>query len=178
MTRPTSRPAWVNLAGSTALVVMIAAVGAAHAGQDQQRQGGMVQKGRDMQPPPVAAQAAGRPAGPVADISVSRSPEQTACEGGTAAACRTIESGLVTGGAWSFIDGGVMAMDDWESSMARQAASPSPGERMHSPRVVLTHRVLAACDSGDVSACRAFAASVRPATASERAETRTYTAGR
>lgn len=179
MRRSLSRPMWVNLTGSAALVAMIAIVGAAQAGQDQARQGGMVQKGRDMQPAPMPAQAP-RPAGPVSDISVSRSPDQTACESGTATACRTIEAGLVTGGAWSFVDGGVTAMDDWESPTAGQAAPPSssPAERMHRPQVVLTHRVLAACDSGDVSACRAFATSVRPATASERTETRTYTAGR
>lgn len=180
MTRFLSRPAWVNWAGSAALAAMIATVSAAQAGQDQARQGGMAQKGRDMQAAPMAAPAVTRPAGPVSDISVSRSPDQTACESGTATACRTIEAGLVTGGAWSFVDGGITAMDDWEAPTARQVApqASEPARRMHSPQVMLTHRVLTACDSGDVSACRAFALSVRPATPSERTEARTYTAGR
>ncbi len=168
--------AWVNLIGSAALVAMIAVVGSAQAGQDQQRQGGITQKGHGARPEQMPAQAT-RPTGPVADISVSRSPEHAACEGGSATACRTIESGLSTGGAWSFVDGGITAMDDWESPVARQAAAPSSHDA-HNPQVALTHRVLAACDGGDVSACRAFAASVRPATATERTETRTYTGGR
>lgn len=172
MTRSVSKAIWVNCAGAT-VVAMIAVVGAAQAGQDQQRQGGMVQKGRETRAQQATpGQVSGIAGGVVAGIVVARSPEQIACEGGTARACRAIEAGLSTGGGWSFIDGGVTAMDDWETPAARRAATGN-----HIPQAVLTHRVLAACDGGDASACRAFAASVRPSTASEREEKRTYTAG-
>ncbi|MDB5421037.1 MAG: hypothetical protein JWR59_984 [Brevundimonas sp.] len=184
MTHSVSKVSWVNWVGSAAVVAMIAVVGSAEASQEQQRQGGMVQKGRDGRveqaaPGPVTGIAGGA----VAGIAVARTPEQTACENGTASACRAIEAGLVTGGAWSFVDGGITAMDDWESPVARQAAAPSstpPAQEArgnHIPQAVLSHRVLAACDGGDVTACRAFAVSVRPSTATERTERRTYTAG-
>lgn len=188
MTHSVSTSAWINWAGSAAVIAMIAASGAAQAAQnpprqDPQRQAQPQQSG--MAPMSRPAQASGITGGAVAGIVVARTPEQTACDSGTARACRTIEAGLVTGGAWSFVDGGITAMDDWESPVARQASAPpamssssSQGVRgNHIPQAVLTHRVLAACDGGDVSACRAFSASVRPSTASERTEQRTYTAG-
>ncbi|MGV9008682.1 hypothetical protein [Brevundimonas sp.] len=142
MTRSVSRASWVNWAGSAAVVAVIAVVGTAQAGQDQQRQGGMIQKGKSgvtEQAPPADARAgwdlaqgkkARSPApasGAVAGIVVARPEDQTACASGTASACRTIESGLMTGGAWSFVDGGVMGLDDWETQTARGAAVSSVG---------------------------------------------------
>ncbi|MBJ7448073.1 MAG: hypothetical protein JHC81_11110 [Brevundimonas sp.] len=234
MTRSVFRASWVNWAGSAALVAVMAAVGTAQAGQDTQGRSGVVQKGREgrtEQATPADARAGydlakgktGRTetsvssgqisaitGGAVAGIVVARAEDQVACDSGTASACRAIESGLTTGGAWAFVDGGITAMDDWETpvtavssfgslagsgggaaaaSYARSSATASAptasasssggGVRgTHFADAVLVHRVLAACDSGDASACRAFAQSIRPATATERAETRTYTAGR
>ena len=234
MTRSVSRASWVNWAGSAALVATIIWVGTAQAGQDPQGRSSVVQKGREgrtEQAPPADARAGydlakGKAArapspvgageisaitgGAVAGIVVARAEDQAACDSGTASACRAIESDLSTGGAWSFVDGGITAMDDWEtpvtavssvgslagsgsgaaqasyarssgtsSAPAASAASSSGVVRgTHFPDAVLVHRVLAACDSGDARACSAFARSVRPATATERAETRTYTAGR
>ena len=88
-----------------------------------------------------------------------------------------------------------MGLDDWETQTARGAAVSSVGVLANSgggaaaasyartsgnpiPRADLVHRVLTACDGGDVRACSAFSRSVRPATEVERTETRTYTAGR
>lgn len=234
MTRSVFGASWVNWAGSAALVVLMAAVGTAQAGQDPQGRSGVVQKGREgrtEQAPPADARAgydlakgkAARAASPigageigaitggaVAGIVVARAEDQAACDGGTASACRAIESGLSTGGAWAFVDGGITAMEDWQApvtaassvgslagsgggaaaaSYARSsgaASAPTAGASSSSGVVrgthfldaVLVHRVLAACDSGDARACSAFARSVRPATATERTETRTYTAGR
>ncbi|RZJ01339.1 MAG: hypothetical protein EON90_03415 [Brevundimonas sp.] len=195
MTYSASRAAWFNAVGAAVIGLAVVAVGAAQAGQDSQaRTGGAIQKGRETRAStaPTASvigssQVAGITGGAVAGIVVARTPEQTACETGTAAACRAIEAGLTTGGAWSFVDGGITAMDDWESPVARTGTAPSSSSTPASPQAArgnhiaqatLSHRVLAACDGGDVSACRAFAASVRPSTASERTETRTYTAGR
>lgn len=189
MHNPISSTRRLNWVGAATMAVAIAVVGVAEAGQDQQRQGGAVQKGREKGGLRAApgGQISAITGGAVAGIVVARPPEQTACETGTATACRAIEGGLVTGGAWSFVDGGITAMDDWESPVARSMApsattsTPSSSSQAargnHIPQTVLTHRVLAACDTGDVSACRAFAASVRPSTATERTETRTYTAG-
>lgn len=234
MKRSVSRASWVNWAGSAALVATIVWVGTAQAGQDANGRSSVVQKGREgrtEQAPPADARAgydlakgkAARAAGPVgagqisaitggavAGIVVARPADQTACDSGTASACRAIESGLSTGGAWAFVDGGITAMDDWEApvtavssvgslagsgggaaaaSYARSSGpSPAPAassssssgvvQGTHFPDAVLVHRVLAACDSGDARACSAFARSVRLATATERTETRTYTAGR
>lgn len=208
---------WVNLAGSAALVAIIALVSTAEAAQDQQRQGGAIQKGREtrtQQTPAPDARAGydlakGKTARAAPQMGAASAADQAACESGTASACRSLEAGLTTGGAWSFVDGGITAMDDWEApatavssvsslagsgvgaaaaSYARSSgssASPTPAPTPsqdatghHIPSAVIVHRVLAACDGGDVSACSAFARSVRPATAAERTETRTYTAGR
>lgn len=189
MTYASFRRASINLAGSATIVLLVAAVGAAQASQDQNRKGeikgSVTQKGRDLQAPAAGAPVAG---GAVAGVVVARPEDQTACDGGSAPACRTIETQLSTGGAWAFSDGGVMAMDDWETQSARQrgvtpmkmpavsAAERSSG--VHFPSAVIVQRALAACDGGDASACHAFASSVRPSTAAERTETRTYTAGR
>ncbi len=234
MTRSLSRASWVNWTGSAALVATIIWVGTAQAGQDPQGRSSVVQKGREgrtEQAPPADARAGydlakGKTArtasavgagqisaitgGAVAGIVVARPEDQTACASGTASACRAIEAGLATGGAWAFVDGGVMGLDDWETpvtavssvgslagsgSGAAQASyarssgpSPAPAassssssgvvQGTHFPDAVPVHRVLAACDGGDARACSAFARSVRPATATERTETRTYTAGR
>ena len=234
MKRSVSRASWVNWAGSAALVATIVWVGTAQAGQDANGRSSVVQKGREgrtEQAPPADARAdydlaKGKTArttspvgagqigaitgGAVAGIVVARAEDQTACDAGSATACRAIESGLSTGGAWAFVDGGVMGLDDWETpvtavssvgslagsgggaaaaSYARSSGpSPAPAassssssgvvQGTHFPDAVLVHRVLAACDSGDARACSAFARSVRPATATERTETRTYTAGR
>lgn len=139
MTQFALRGSWVNLAGSAAIAALIVVVGTAQAGQEQQRQGGVTQKGKSgvtEQAPSADARAgwdlaqgkkartaapssgssvAGITGGAVAGIVVARPEDQTACASGTASACRTIESGLVTGGAWSFADGGVMGLDDWET---------------------------------------------------------------
>ncbi len=222
MTLLARRRSWVNLGGSAAIVAFVAVVSVAEAGQDQHRQGpikgGVIQKGKSAateQAPPADARAgwdlaqgkkartaapssgavAGITGGAVAGIVVARPEDQSACASGTATACRAVEAGLVTGGAWAFTDGGISAMDDWESPVARGAAVSSVGavagagggaaaasyarsSGTHIPSAALVHRVLAACDGGDVTACSAFARSVRPATELERAETRTYTAGR
>ncbi len=235
MKRSVSRASWVNWAGSAALVATIVWVGTAQAGQDANGRSSVVQKGREGRSEPApsvdaragydlakaksartapvsGSQVGAITGGAVAGIVVARPEDQTACDSGTASACRAIEAGLSTGGAWSFVDGGITAMDDWETPVAamssvggptssgRGPASSSPARSSgpspslastpgsssssgavrgtHSPDAVLVHRVLAACDSNDARACSAFARSVRPATATERAETRTYTAGR
>lgn len=182
-----SRASWVSCVGSAAIVAMIAVVGSVEAGQDPQaRSGGAIQKGRETGRT-EAAPVAGISGGIVAGIVTANPADRTACQNGTATACRAIEAGLPSGGAWSFVDGGISAMDDWERQSARggmgkikmqgrSAAEPAGGDQ--ALQAAQAHRVLAACDAGDVSACSAFAASVRPATASERTETRTYTAGR
>ena len=145
MTQFALRGSWVNLAGSAAIAALIVVVGTAQAAQEQQRQGasaggGMIQKGKSgvtEQAPPADARAGwdlatgkkarsavpssgatGIAGGAVAGIVVARAEDQTACAAGTASACRTIESGLVTGGGWSFVDGGVMGLDDWETPVA------------------------------------------------------------
>ena len=139
MTRSVSRASWVNWAGSAALVAVLAAVGTAQAGQDPQGRSSVVQKGREgrtEQAPPADARAGydlakGKTArtatpvgagqisaitgGAVAGIVVASPADRTACEAGTATVCRAIETGLSTGGAWSFVDGGITAMDDWET---------------------------------------------------------------
>ncbi|WP_425992375.1 hypothetical protein [Brevundimonas sp. TWP2-3-2] len=168
MKRSISKRAWASVAGSAAL---IAIVGSANAGQQSARSGP-----REGQAAPAQPQASVLGTGQVSAITGgavagrAMPSNQTACSSGHAPACRTIEAGLSTGGAWSFVDGGISAMDDWENPVARRG---NPG-----PRAELPHRVLVACDGGDISACRAFAASVRPATASEREEHRAYTGGR
>lgn len=235
MTRSVFGASWVNWAGSAALVATIIWVGTAQAGQEPQQRSSVVQKGRENHrteaapapdaragydlakgktartaSPVGAGQISAITGGAVAGIVVARTEDQTACDAGSATACRAIEAGLSTGGAWAFVDGGITAMHDWETpvtavssvgslagsgggaaaaSYARSsgmssvpAAGPSSSSGVvrgtHFPDAVLVHRVLAACDSGDATACSAFARSVRPATATERAETRTYTAGR
>lgn len=220
MTRSVSKASWVNWAGSAAIVALIAVVGTAQAGQEPQQRSSVINKGRenhrteaapapdaragyDLTPakkgrtaaPSSGSSVAGITGGAVAGIVVARPEDQTACASGTASACRTIESGLVTGGAWSFADGGVMGLDDWETQTARGAAVSSVGSLAgsgsgaaaasyarssgnHIPSAVIVHRALAACDGGDVRACSAFSRAVRPATETERTETRTYTAGR
>ncbi|MES2862266.1 MAG: hypothetical protein V4701_12395 [Pseudomonadota bacterium] len=172
MTRPISRNAWINLAGAVAIAALMTLVSAAEAGQAERYKGGgnSAAKGHRTEPQNSvvgAGQISAITGGAVAGFAVAA--DQTACSNGTATACRTLEAGLATGGAWAFVDGGISAMDDWESPNVRRS-SPAP-------RIALTHRALAACDAGDVSACRAFAASVRPATATERTERRTYTGG-
>lgn len=190
MTYSNSGRAWTNLAGSAAIVVVMATVGTAQARQDQSRngeiKGSVTQKGRADQAAAVGSAISGTTGGAGASIVVARPEDQTACDSGVAAACRTIEAQLQTGGAWAFQDGGTEAMDDWETQSARKSfpmkmQPPAATERSsgnHIPSAVIVHRALAACDSGDVTACHAFARAVRPATAAERTETRTYTAGR
>lgn len=180
MSQPSARRIWINWAGSASIIALIAVFGSAQAQQAGRHQGGMVQKGRETQAAPPqdsvigAGQISAITGGAVAGIVVAR-PEHTACDNGSATACRSIEAGLSTGGAWAFIDGGITAVDDWEAQSARQAAPtspPSPAQRQQS-----VHSALAACDARNAAACRAFAASVRPATTAERSERRTYTAG-
>lgn len=139
MTRSVSRASWVNWAGSAALVATIIWVGTAQAGQEPQQRSSVVQKGREgrtEQAPPADARAghgsawtkghrgeatasqeqiSGIAGGAVAGIVVASPADRTACEAGTATACRAIETGLSTGGAWAFVDGGITAMDDWET---------------------------------------------------------------
>jgi hypothetical protein len=136
---------WKTLAGSAALIAVIAAVTAVQAQQAQRLKGGYVQKGREA-------------------WSVA---SQQACEAGTARACRAIEA-AVTAGAWTWTDGDVTAVDIWDSRSQRRAPSsdasaPGAARGHHIPRAVIVQRVLAACDAGDVTACQAFAGSVRPA---------------
>lgn len=205
MKRFVSKASVVNWTGSVAVLALVVAVGAAQAGQDQGRQGGAIQKGKSsLTAQAISADArSGLAPGAVAGIVVARTEDQSACAGGAAPACRAIEQGLTTGGAWAFVDGGVMGLDDWETpSMsvssvgghagagagavsASYARSSTPASSSsvdargnHTPSAVIVHRTLAACDGGDVRACSAFARSVRPATPAERTEPRTYTAGR
>lgn len=185
MTHTTSNATRANWAGSALLVLVIAAVGSAQAGQDPQGRkgdfkGSGVQKGREQAIAAPAAPAAGLTGGAIVGIVVARAADQTACQSGDAAACRAIEGGLVTGGAWAFVDGGISAVDDWSTrrsigQVKMQGRAPAVET---APGIALVHRALAACDSGDADACRAFAASVRPATTAERTGVRTYTAGR
>ncbi len=205
MKRFVSKASLVNWTGSVGVFALIVAFGAAQAGQEQGRQGGVIQKGKSglTERARSADGGNGLTAGAVAGIAVARSEDQSACASGAAAACRVIEQGLTTGGAWAFVDSGVMGLDDWErqaavvssvgalSGSGGGAASPSyardstatlsssgPARGGRIPDAMIVHRALAACDGGDVRACTAFARSVRPATAAERSETRTYTAGR
>jgi len=167
MDRSKTRSARSSLFGSVALLAVLSiTVGVAEADQAQQRNGGAIQKGR-----PSQSQAQGSVAdsgqisaitgGAVAGIVIAA--YQADCSNGDAKACRSIEEGLVPGGAWAFVDGGITAVDDWESPVARQGAASAPADHS-SNRTARVHRVLAACDRGDVSACRAFASSVQRST--------------